>query len=304
MNSGRIIVLGSANMDLVIRQSRLPVPGETIAGSEFFTAAGGKGLNQAIAARRAGAAVGFLGVVGDDQFGRELRAFLEHEDVDTAGLRTLDASTGIAQVSLLDGGENSIVVIPGANADDALTRSQQAEICRSTVLLVQLERPAPLVEEALVAAHSAGVTTVLTPAPVAPGVDLLLDLVDILIPNETEALALTGATDVMTAAQELSRRAATVVVTRGSRGALVARNGEVVMTVAPRATVAVDTTGAGDTFTGVLAAWLTAGEPFDQCLKAATVGASLTVEHYGAATSMPRREEILRALSAVDEPTR
>lgn len=292
----QIVVLGSANMDLVTRQPRLPEPGETMAGSDFSTGAGGKGLNQAVAARRAGADVAFAGAVGDDGFGRELRAFLEGERIATDALRTSAAPTGIAQVSVLDGGENSIVIVAGANGEEELTDGDRALIASAAALVVQLERPLALVERALAAGRQAEALTVLTPAPVDAEAARLLPLVDILVPNESEALALSGASDVETAARRLSEQASTVIVTRGSAGALIARGGDIVAAVPARAVEAVDTTGAGDTFVGVLVAWLTRGEPLEAAVEAATAAAAIAVTRPGAAPAMPTREEIDAAL--------
>ncbi|MDI6943682.1 ribokinase [Microbacterium barkeri] len=294
--TGPIVVLGSANMDLVTRQPRLPEPGETMAGSDFSTGAGGKGLNQAVAARRAGADVAFAGAVGDDGFGRELRAFLEGERIATDALRTSAAPTGIAQVSVLDGGENSIVIVAGANGEEELTDGDRALIASAAALVVQLERPLALVERALAAGRQAEALTVLTPAPVDAEAARLLPLVDILVPNESEALALSGASDVETAARRLSEQASTVIVTRGSAGALIARGGDIVAAVPARAVEAVDTTGAGDTFVGVLVAWLTRGEPLEAAVEAATAAAAIAVTRPGAAPAMPTREEIDAAL--------
>jgi ribokinase len=294
-----IVVLGSANMDLVVRQPRLPAPGETMFGSSFTTVPGGKGLNQAVAAARAGAEVAFLGAVGDDAFGRELRTRLADDGVDVAGLATVDAATGIAQISVVDGGENSIVVVSGANA--AVTRLDQAArdaLADAALLLVQFERPLELVAEALATARALGVTTVLTPAPVVAVDPALLDLVDVLLPNALEACELAGVDDETEAARALSRRAATVVMTRGSRGALVARGGEVVLEVPARLVEAVDTTGAGDTFAGVLAAGLAAGQELERSLAAATAAAAISVTRPGATTSMPTRSEIDAALAS------
>ncbi|MDN3311401.1 ribokinase [Microbacterium oryzae] len=292
-----VVVLGSANMDLVTRQPRLPAPGETMAGTDFTTGPGGKGLNQAVAARRAGAEVMFLGAVGDDGFGGELRGFLAGEGVDVSGLRTAPTATGIAQVSVLDGGENSIVIVAGANAADDLTDGDRASIAGAAAVVVQLERPLALVEQALAAARAAGALTVLTPAPVHADAARLVPLADILVPNEAEALALSGSADAESAARSLSGAGGTAIVTRGARGAIVAKRGEIVATVPAPAVDAVDTTGAGDTFVGVLVAWLIRGEPIERAVHAASVAAAIAVTRPGAAAAMPQRAEIMAALS-------
>jgi len=288
-----IVVLGSANMDLVVRQPRLPEPGETMFGSAFDTVPGGKGLNQAIAAARAGAEVAFLGAVGRDGFGDALRATLETDGIDVSGLARVDRPTGTAHISVLDGGENSIVVVPDANGVELpLDEAQRAAIREASYLVVQFERPIDLVAEAVAFARANGVTTVVTPAPVMPLPDGFLDDVDILVPNAAEARALAGVDDDADAARALSARVGTVVVTRGSRGAVVARGGEIVAEVPAHPVTPVDTTGAGDTFTGVLVARLSLGDPESTALRAASVAAALAATRAGASPSMPTWHEV------------
>lgn len=293
-----IVVLGSANMDLVVRQPRLPEPGETMFGVSFATVAGGKGLNQAIAAARVGGDVAFLGAVGGDAFGAQLRDALDADGVDTAGVALVEKPTGTAHISVLDGGENAIVVVPDANGVDMpLDDVQQAAIRGARFLVVQFERPIRLVAEAVAYARSVGVTTVVTPAPVQPLPDGFLDTVDILVPNAGEARELAGVDDDADAARALSLRVGTVVVTRGSRGALVARGGEVIAEVAPHPVTPVDTTGAGDTFTGVLVARLAAGDTETDALRAASVAAALATTRPGASPSMPTWPEVQAAVA-------
>ncbi|BDI21540.1 ribokinase [Herbiconiux sp. L3-i23] len=294
---GRITVLGSANMDLVVRQPRLPKPGETMFGSHFSTVPGGKGLNQAVAAARAGGAVTFAGAIGDDAFGTELRIQMEADGIAVSTLRVTDAPTGTAHISVVDGGENSIVVVSGANAAiPELDDNDRGAIADSDWLLVQFERPQPLVAEALRHARSVGTKTMLTPAPVQPVDEELWSFVDVLVPNEHEACELAGLDDEQDAAVWLSERVGTVVMTRGSRGALVCREGAVVVEVAARKVDAVDTTGAGDTFVGVLAARLAAGDELETALHAATAGAAISVTRAGATSSMPVWSEIAATL--------
>ncbi|QNO37208.1 ribokinase [Protaetiibacter sp. SSC-01] len=288
-----IVVLGSANMDLVVRQPRLPEPGETMFGSSFATVPGGKGLNQAIAAARVGGSVAFLGAVGGDAFGRELRETLAAAGVDTDGIALVERPTGTAHISVLDGGENAIVVVPDANGVELPLDDVQCDAIRSArYLVVQFERPLPLVAEAVAFARSVGVTTVVTPAPVLPLPEDFLDAVDILVPNAGEARELAGIDDETDAARALSKRAGMVVMTRGARGALVARGGEIVESVEPYAVTPVDTTGAGDTFTGVLVARLAAGEAEASALRAAAVAAAIATTRAGASTSMPTWDEV------------
>ena len=294
-----IVVLGSANMDLVVRQPRLPRPGETMFGSSFATVAGGKGLNQAIAAARVGGDVAFLGALGGDAFGRELREALEAAGVGTDGIALVERPTGTAHISVLDGGENAIVVVPDANGVELpLDDVQRAAIAAARYLVVQFERPLALVAEAVAFARSVGVATVVTPAPVLPLPEDFLDAVDILVPNAGEARELAGIDDETDAARALSRRVGTVVMTRGARGALVARGGEIVAQVAPHPVTPVDTTGAGDTFTGVLVARLAAGDDEPRALRAAAVAAALATTRPGASPSMPTWAEVTPLLSA------
>lgn len=293
----RIVVLGSANVDLVVRQPRRAEPGETVFGTSFQTGPGGKGLNQAVAAARAGGGVAFIGAVGDDAFGAQLRATLEAEGIDTRALRTTAAPTGIAQITLTDDGENSITVVAGANGLADLRDDERTLIAEASHLVVQLERPEPLLIEALRHARAHGVTTVLTPAPARSPLTELIGLADVLVPNAGEAALLAGVPDVEAAAVSLSLAAHTVVVTRGADGAVVAQEGEIVSRVPARRATPIDTTGAGDTFTGVLVAGLSQGAPLGEALAAAAAAASITVTRPGAADSMPTRAEIDAALA-------
>ncbi|MFS0735182.1 PfkB family carbohydrate kinase [Microbacterium sp. 1P10UB] len=305
-----IVVLGSANMDLVVRQPRPARPGETMSGSSFATGPGGKGLNQAVAAARAGADVAFIGCVGADDFGARLTRVLDEAGIDASGVRVITepadrASTGIAAISVTDDGENSIVVVPGANGDDELTETDAAAIARAQFLVVQLERPLPLVRRALEAARERGVRTVLTPAPATADAAALIPLADIVVPNEGEAALLSGLVDhdADASARALSGRASggdgtgLAVVTLGERGAIVACGGEIVHRVGARRVDAVDTTGAGDTFVGALVAWLARGADLEEALEAATAAAAIAVTREGAAASMPSRDEIEAALA-------
>jgi ribokinase len=288
-----IVVLGSANMDLVVRQPRLPEPGETMFGSSFTTVPGGKGLNQAIAAARVGGDVAFLGAVGGDAFGGELRETLAAAGVDTDAIALVERPTGTAHIAVLDGGENAIVVVPDANGVELPLDEVQREAIRAArYLVVQFERPLPLVAAAVAFARSVGVTTVVTPAPVLPLPEGFLEQVDILVPNAAEACALAGIDDEADAARALSAQVGTVVVTRGARGALVARGGAVVAEVPAHPVTPVDTTGAGDTFTGVLVARLAAGDGESEALRAASVAAALATTRAGASTSMPSWTEV------------
>lgn len=292
-----IAVLGSANMDLAVMQHRRPRPGETVAGTGFSMGPGGKGLNQAVAAARAGGRVRMLAAVGDDDFGAELLRRLQQEGIETSGVARLAIPTGVAQIAVTEDGENSIVVVAGANAADAFSDEDRAIIADASYLVVQLERPTALLREAMAFARASGVTTVLTPAPVSADAAELVELADILLPNEGEAMQLAGTDDAEVAAIELSRKAGTVIVTLGARGAVVARDGAIMDRVAPRRVVPVDTTAAGDTFVGVVTAELSRGAALLDALRVATAAASITVTRSGAMDSIPSLDEILDALA-------
>lgn len=296
-----ISVFGSANMDLVAYVEAAPALGETVTGRAFRAVPGGKGANQAIAAARAGAEVAFLGAVGDDTFGPELRRTLAEAGVDVANLRTVPGPSGIAQIVVDDGGGNSIIVVPGANG--TVTTPSEAEIevvTRSDVLLLQLELPIEAVTAAARAAHAAGTTVILTPAPVQELPDELLEAVDILVANEHEAAAITGQADHTLAIRELSTRVDWVIITLGSRGALTATGDRVLLVEAPKVR-AVDTTAAGDTFVGALAVAHVERRPPDQAVRFATAAAALSVQREGASTSMPGRAEIDQVLVRLEE---
>ena len=292
-----ISVFGSANMDLVAYVDVVPAPGETVTGRAFSTVPGGKGANQAIAAARAGAKVAFLGAVGDDDFGTEMRGTLAEAGVDVTNLRTVSGPSGIAQIVVDGGGGNSIIVVPGANGTvTTLTEAEIEVISRSDMLLLQLELPIEAVTAAARAARAAGTTVVLTPAPVQPLPAELLEAVDILVANEHEAVAITGQADHERALEELRGTVGWVIVTLGARGALTAFGDEAAVWIeAPRVN-AVDTTAAGDTFVGALAAARVERQPADRAVRFATAAAGLSVQRAGASSSMPTRAEIDRSL--------
>jgi len=297
-----ITVLGSANMDLVVRQSRLPLPGETIFGADFTTVPGGKGLNQAVAAARLGAAVNFLGAVGADAYGTELREVLALEGIRSTELATADARTGTAHISVVDSGENSIVVVSGANATVTALSAQQLEaIAESSFLVMQCELPTSALVDGIAAARAAGVFTVLTPAPVVPLPDGFLASVDLIVPNQIEAAELSGESDPVRAAEVLSAEGTWAIVTLGVEGSVLAYNGEALGLAPARPVTAVDTTAAGDTFVGAIVARLAVdyvpGTPVTpdamiEAVRFATVASSVSVTRAGATTSMPTRTEV------------
>jgi ribokinase len=287
-----IAVLGSANMDLVVTVDRAPGRGETVTGRTYDTVPGGKGANQALAAARAGGRVAFLGAVGDDEFGRRIAALLAGDGVDVSGLVASDQPTGTAHITVDGDGDNSIVVVPGANGTvTVLTDAHRAAIDAAELLLLQLELPLALVTEAAVYARSRGVRVVLTPAPAVPLPPSLLSTVDLLLPNEHEAALLAGVGDPADAARSLAAHGGDVVVTLGSRGALWV-SGESSTEVPAYLVDAVDTTAAGDTFAGVLAVGLAEGLDRPAALRRASAAAALSVQRPGASSSMPYGAEI------------
>lgn len=288
-----ITVFGSANMDLVAYVAKAPQRGETVTGREFRTIPGGKGANQAIAAARAGSPVTFLGAVGEDAFGAELRDTLAAAGVDVGLLRQVPGVSGIAHIVVDDTGGNSIIVVPGANGTiSAPTSDERAVIAASQALLLQLELPLEAVIAAARAAREAGVPVILTPAPAQSLPNGLLDAVTLLIPNEHEAAGITGTATPEAAMDALLRRVDEVVITLGAEGALYgASTGERIRVPAVKVT-AVDTTAAGDTFAGAFAVARAEGRDAEDALRFASVAAALSVQRVGASTSMPARTEI------------
>ena len=289
----RVCVLGSANMDLVVAVDRTPRLGETVTGRQFAQIPGGKGANQALAAARAGGNVRMIGAVGNDAFGQRIRAVLEADRVDTTGVLVVDEPTGTAHIVVDADGENSIVVVSGANGSmRTLTDDHRDVIKASDVLLLQLELPTEIVNQAAVWGAEHAVSVVLTPAPVAPLSDDLLAAVDLLVPNEHEAARLTGQDNVRTAANMLlSRGVGAVAVTMGRRGCLYA-DGTTVTEVPAIDTPAIDTTAAGDVFVAALTVALAEKRETRESLRWATAAAAISVQRPGASTSMPYRREI------------
>ncbi|MFB4271780.1 ribokinase [Nonomuraea sp. GTA35] len=292
-----ISVFGSANMDLVAYVSKAPKLGETVTGHRFRTVPGGKGANQAIAAARAGGEVAFLGAVGDDGFGAEMRSTLAEAGIDVRGLRQVPGPSGIAHIMVDDDGANSIIVVPGANGTITGPSGEDlAAIASSSVLLLQLELPMAAVVAAAQAGNVAGVPVFLTPAPAQPLPAELLEAVTTIVPNEHEAAAITGVQGAEAALEALLELVEEAVITLGSDGALYgSRSGERLRVPAVKVD-AVDTTAAGDTFVGALAVARTERMPVADALSFAATAAALSVQREGASTSMPTRREIEDAL--------
>jgi ribokinase len=292
--AGPIVVIGSINMDLVCRTPRIPRPGETIMGSAFLTMPGGKGANQAVAAARlgaAGTAVHMVGRVGDDDFGRQLKAGLKDNGVDAEHvISTPGVASGCALIQVDENGENSIVVVPGANArvtrEDVL--NARDVIAAASCVVMQLEIPLETVAYAIGVCTELGVFTILDPAPVPPGgLPAALYRVDLLTPNQTEAELILGAnTD---AAKELLRRGArSVVLKLGASGSRYV-DGERVESGEPFKVNAVDSTAAGDAFTGALAVARAEGMQMTAALRFANAAGAICCETLGAQVALPRR---------------
>lgn len=296
-----ITVIGSANIDLTVRSVRLPLPGETIVGTGFQRHFGGKGANQAVAAARLGANVRFIGKIGPDTHGKECREQLSREGVDVSHLlESASSPTGTAVILVDEAGQNSIVVVPGANGDltPAEVKNAKEAIRDSQFLVAQLEVPVPAVLEAFRVANAGHVVTILNPAPAIAIPDELLKRSEVCTPNETELHLLTGMPvgnieEIEAAARALRKRGAReVVVTLGERGVFTLDGfGAKHLPAVP--VQAVDTSGAGDAFTGALAVFLAEGCPIREAIRRAQHLAAISVTRMGTQASFPTRAESL-----------
>lgn len=296
-----ILVIGSSNTDLVIRVPRLPLPGQTVLGNSFETFAGGKGANQAVAARRAGANVRFLAAVGNDVYGKNAIDGFTADGIDTSLIQMIDdVPSGVAMIVVSENGENSIAVAPGANGrltPDAL--GDPAHLFADTSLvLLQLETPLETVNAAIEHAHRQGVRCILNPAPAAPIPEDTLTKLFCITPNENEAECLTGIRvfdqkSALRAADQLRQSGVeNVVITMGENGALLHSADETYYQPAARVS-AVDTTAAGDTFNGVLAAMIAEGRSNREAVRIAVAAATRTVQTTGAIASVPYRDDFI-----------
>lgn len=296
-----LCVLGSINVDHVIRVPYFPKAGETLTGYGYQIAYGGKGANQAVAAARLGANVKFIGTIGSDQIGQAMKTAFEQDGIDTTAIQAIpNQSTGLAMIQVSDEGENSIVISAGANADlrEAKVEADRALIEQADMLLMQLESPLQAVELAAKIAKSAGTTVVLNPAPAQALPESLLACVDMITPNETEAEILTGVkvVDEATAAQAADvfhqKGIATVLITLGSKGVYVSEQGKSGEIIAGFRVQAVDTTAAGDTFNGGFVTALLEGTPMREAIRFAHAAAAISVTRLGAQTAIPTRAEV------------
>ena len=306
--SGRVVVVGSLNQDLVVTLPRMPASGETVFGDSLERNAGGKGLNQAVAAARLQVPVSMIGATSADSAGDFLMRIVEAEGIDGSGIvRTTEGFAGTAVIEVDSGGHNRIIVIPGANAllTGDQVRAALANIPDMAVLLTQGEVPEDAVRAALEVGRERGVTTILNPAPVQEYPDELWDLADYAIPNEHEVELITGRTvstsvDTTLAARDLAERGVgTVIVTRGAKGsvwATMTRSGSAgAFPILP-----VDTVAAGDAFCGAFAAALSEGRSLSHALRWGSAAGALAATKTGAVPSLPDREAVEKLVNQGD----
>lgn len=288
----KVLVIGSINMDLVTKTSEVPKIGETLMGESFLTIPGGKGANQAVAAARLGAEVTFIGCVGDDAFGSQLTEGLSKEGIHTSYVKTVThTSTGTASITLSNG-DNSIIVVPGANfaVTPEYVQSFEHVIAETDILLLQLEIPLESVLEAVKIAKKYRVKIILNPAPIQPLPKDLLEQVDYLTPNEHEHDLLLSLPKLTT--QELKAIKEKCIVTKGSKGVALMQEG--VDKVIPGIEVeeVVDTTGAGDSFNGALALSISEGMSLEEACTFANAVGALSVTKLGAQGGMPSKKGV------------
>lgn len=296
MGAAEVVCIASFNADLVSRVAQPIARGETVLASGFDIQPGGKGSNAAIACARQGARVAVVARLGDDDFGRMALALWAREGVDASVVQiAVGERTGVAQILVFDDGDNSIAVAPGAGAALAAGHAQgAAALLRSAcVVMASCEVPLAATLEAFTLARAAGVTTLLNPAPARPLPPELLQVTDLLTPNETELRALSGVDDVEAGAKALlARGPRAVLATLGADGVAVFERGAAPRRLPGHAVTVVDTIGAGDTFTGALAAALARGEDLPNAAIQANAAAALSVTGRGAIAGMPTREAV------------
>jgi ribokinase len=297
-----IVVVGSLNMDLVVRMSRVPAGGETLTGHDFATLPGGKGANQAVASARMGGKVTMVGRVGADGNGTALQSSLAAEGIDTSHVKAVTSvASGVAMIWVEDDGQNRIVLAPGANGSMGISDIEQAgtAIDAARMLIVQLEVPMPAVLAAVARAHRAGVTVLMNPAPAVPLPAALWPQIDILVLNESEATTLSGV-DVRDAASAghagetlRLRGPARVLVTLGAQGVVIV-DAQGSRHASAHEVRAVDTTAAGDTFIGALAVALGEGQSLEDAVALGQAASALCVTRAGAQASIPFRRELVK----------
>lgn len=300
----KLVVLGSVNADHVLQVASFPRPGETLHGHSYCVIPGGKGANQAVAAARLGADVAFIACVGDDSFGYQMREEFAKEGMNTeAVLVEENVPTGIAMIQVAATGENSICISAEANACLTPDRLEPHHhlLANADTLLMQLETPIETIEAAAKVAQEAGTRVVLNPAPAQPLSDDLLQLIDMITPNETEAELLTGVKVEDTASAQKAadvlhaKGIKQVMITLGSQGVWISNEGKGQQVPGFRVD-AKDTTAAGDTFNGALLTGLQEGKALDDAIRFAHAAAAISVTRMGAQTSIPHRREVERFL--------
>ncbi len=306
MPNPKIIVLGSVNTDLVVSSDRLPGAGETIIGGSFYKASGGKGANQAVAAARtSGLPVGFIAAVGNDDFGKGAIRQLRSENISTQHIRMVDGqATGVALIMVDERGENQISVASGANAalsPEDVDRIADDFFSEASVFVTNLESPIETVVAGLKRARASGLTTILNPAPALEDAcdREVLQLVDVLTPNESEATFLSGwdemkdLEDACIWCEQLQQRGSDrIIITRGDKGCILKDDSSDVCLTPAFVVNTVDATGAGDCFNGALAAGLAEGKTFLESTRFAMAAAALSVTRRGAIPSLPTRQEV------------
>lgn len=295
-----VVVIGSLNMDLVTRAPRLPVGGETLIGHSFATVSGGKGANQAVAAARLGAQVAMVGCVGSDDYGVQLRDALLAEQIDCQAVSVVEDSSGVALIVVDDNSQNAIVIVAGANGamTPAVIDQFDAVLQAADVVICQLEIPDATVGHALKRVRALGKTVILNPAPASRPLPAdWFTAIDYLIPNESEATALSGLpVDSLESAEKaashlIAMGAGKVIITLGAQGSLFANGQSFEHFPAPKVK-AVDTTAAGDTFVGGFAAALAAGKSEAEAIRYGQIAAALSVTRAGAQPSIPTQSDV------------
>lgn len=303
MSSNKIVVVGSSNMDMVVKTDHIPVPGETVLSGSFFMNAGGKGANQAVTVARLGGEVVFISKLGNDLFGKQFSQLFSNEGIDTRHIQFDDnLPSGVALITVDQAGENSIVVASGANAHlmdtDMLGALQEIEA--AGIVLLQLEIPISTVSYVINFAASRGVKVILNPAPAQALSPEILSRIDILTPNKTEAGMISGIKVTNIESAKKAARAIcgmgvkSVVVTMGALGAIICHEGKTSIAKA-RQVETVDTTAAGDVFNGALAVALSEGKDLEAAVAFACEAAALSVTRLGAQSSIPNRNELVAA---------
>ncbi len=301
MEPGKIVVVGSSNMDMVVKTDHIPVPGETVLSGSFFMNPGGKGANQAVAAARLGAEVIFVSKLGNDVFGKQFAQLFSDENIDTAYLVSdEDLPSGVALITVDKEGENSIVVASGANANLTIEdiKGSLPVIAGAGTVLMQLEIPMDVVEYVAGYAFSNNIKVILNPAPAAPLSSELLSHIHILTPNETEAAMIAGIPvdgigDAQKAALLICKKGVKkVIVTLGSKGAVICEGNKCTLVEAPKVTP-LDTTAAGDVFNGALTVALSEGKETEAAVRFACEAAAISVTRMGAQSSIPYRNELI-----------